>query len=167
MSLGKQLVTLRVNGTDHEIAVEPWRTLDEVLRDQLGLVGTKRGCGEGDCGACTVLIDGRSAVSCLTLAMDAQGRDIRTIEGLARSREVLHPLQQAFVTGGAIQCGYCTPGMVLSALSLLENNADPTEEEIRKGLSGNLCRCTGYARIVEAIREAAKELRDGTDTERP
>jgi aerobic carbon-monoxide dehydrogenase small subunit len=155
----KRLLRLRVNGSDHEVAAPPWRTLNDVLREDLRLTGTKKGCGDGDCGACTVLLDGRSVVSCLTLAADAEGCDIRTIEGLAEGRERLHVVQECFVERGAIQCGFCTPGMELSAAYLLSRNPSPTDPEIRAGLSGNLCRCTGYAKIVEAIREAAARMR--------
>lgn len=155
-----QVITLQVNGDRYEVAVEPWRTLNEVLREDLGLTGTKLGCGDGDCGACTVLVDGRSVLSCLTLALSADGCDVRTVEGLAAGRERLHPIQEAFVEGGAIQCGYCTPGMELSALYLLSRNPLPTEPEIRAALAGNLCRCTGYAKIVAAIQAASKRLPD-------
>lgn len=151
----KQLLKLTVNGTPYELAVAPWRTLNDLLREDLRLTGTKKGCGDGDCGACTVLLDGVSVASCLTLALEADGAEVLTVEGLAPSRENLHPIQEAFVEKGAIQCGFCTPGMELSALYLLSRNPDPTEEEIRSGLSGNLCRCTGYVKIVEAIKEAA------------
>ena len=155
-----QLITLQVNGDRYEVAVEPWRTLNEVLREDLGLTGTKHGCGQGDCGACTVLLDGRSVLSCLTLAVSADGCDVRTVEGLARGRERLHPIQEAFVQGGAIQCGYCTPGMELSALYLLSRNPLPTEADIRAALAGNLCRCTGYAKIVAAIQAASSRHPD-------
>jgi carbon-monoxide dehydrogenase small subunit len=153
-----QVITLQVNGDGYEVAVEPWRTLNQVLREDLGLTGTKHGCGDGDCGACTVLVDGRSVLSCLTLAVSVDGCDVRTVEGLAAGRERLHPIQEAFVHEGAIQCGYCTPGMELSALYLLSRNPLPTEAEIRAALAGNLCRCTGYARIVAAIQAASKGL---------
>lgn len=155
----KQVISLRVNGETYAVATSPWRTLDEVLREDLRLTGTKRGCRDGDCGACTVLIDGRSVVSCLTLAVEAEGLDIRTVEGLAPSGEQPHAVQRAFVEHGAIQCGFCTPGMELAALHLLQRNPNPDDEEIRAGLSGNLCRCTGYAKIVEAIRHAAEAMR--------
>jgi carbon-monoxide dehydrogenase small subunit len=158
----KQLMQLTVNGAPCEVAVHPWRTLNELLREDLRLTGTKKGCGEGDCGACTVMLNGATVASCLTLALEAEGGEVLTIEGLARDREVLHPIQQAFVEKGAIQCGFCTPGMVLSALNLLSKNPDrpdPTEQEIRTALAGNLCRCTGYFKIVEAIKDAACRLR--------
>jgi carbon-monoxide dehydrogenase small subunit len=150
-----QVIRLYVNGDRYEVAIEPWRTLNEVLREDLGLTGTKHGCGQGDCGACTVLLDGRSVLSCLTLGVSADGCDVRTVEGLAQGRERLHPIQEAFISGGAIQCGFCTPGMELSALYLLSRNRFPTEADIRAGLAGNLCRCTGYAKIVAAIQAAS------------
>jgi carbon-monoxide dehydrogenase small subunit len=147
-----------VNGDRYEVAVDPWRTLAEVLREDLNLTGTKIGCNQGDCGACTVLIEGRSVSSCLTLAMEAHKREVTTIEGLAPSPQEMHPLQQAFIDKGAVQCGYCTGGMILSAKHLLDHNPEPDEDQIRKGLSGNLCRCTGYAKIVDAIASAARSL---------
>lgn len=156
----KQTITLNVNGDDYEIAVNPFSTLVDVLREDLNLTGTKIGCQTGDCGACTVLIDGVSVTSCLTLAVEAQGREITTIEGAAPNGRELDELQSAFMEKGAVQCGYCTPGMIMSAKHLLNANPDPTEDEIRKGLSGNLCRCTGYNRIVEAIDEAARRMRE-------
>jgi carbon-monoxide dehydrogenase small subunit len=150
-------LTLTVNGDAYEVAVLPWRTLDEVLRDELHLTGTKVGCRTGDCGACTVLLDGKAVSSCLTLAVEAAGREVLTIEGLAPQGNELHPLQQAFVEHGAVQCGYCTPGMILAAKHLLDKVPSPTHEQIRRGLSGNLCRCTGYNKIVEAIAAVAEK----------
>jgi len=158
--MAKQNIELIVNGDRYEVAVDPWRTLAEVLREDLSLTGTKIGCAQGDCGACTVLMDGRSISSCLTLAVEAHQRDITTIEGLAPSPDKLHPLQKSFVEHGAVQCGFCTPGMILSAKHLLDNNPSPSEAEIRAGLSGNLCRCTGYNKIVDAIGAAAGKLAD-------
>jgi len=155
----RQTISLHVNGDTYTVAVDPWRTLNEVLREDLGLTGTKLGCGSGDCGACTVMIDGRTVSSCLTLAMEAAGKEILTVEGLAESGEKLHPIQEAFVEKGAIQCGYCTAGMEMSALFLLQGNGDPKETDIRRGLSGNLCRCTGYNKIVEAIESAAQKMK--------
>ncbi len=152
----KQTIELKVNGELYKVEIEPRRTLLEVLREKLGLTGTKEGCGKGDCGHCTVLIDGEPVYSCLTLAIEAQGHDIVTIEGLAEGGK-LHPLQQAFVDYGAIQCGFCTPGMILAAKSLLDKNPDPTEDEIKEAISGNLCRCTGYVKIIDAIKAAAKQ----------
>lgn len=155
----KHQVQLKVNGDDYVLFVEPWRTLNEVLREDLNLTGTKLGCGTGDCGACTVLVDGRSVNSCLTLAVSVNGKSVKTVEGLAPSGETLHPIQEAFIETGAIQCGFCTPGMEISALHLLSRNPSPGEREIREGLSGHLCRCTGYNQIVEAIGTAAKRMR--------
>ena len=146
----KQLMEFKVNGEHYEVAVKPNRTLLEVLREDLGLTGTKVGCNQGDCGSCTVLLDGKAVCSCLTLAVEAQGKEIITIEGLASNGQ-LHPIQQAFIDYFAIQCGYCTPGMIMSAKALLDENPDPTEDEVRHALQGNLCRCTGYVKIVEAI----------------
>ena len=152
----KRELHITVNGDEHHLLVDTRRTLIEVIRDDLALTGTKNGCGAGECGACTVLLDGEPVNSCLMLAHEAEGRDVQTIEGLA-SGGVLHPVQQAFVAQGAIQCGFCTPGMVLTAKALLDRNPDPTREEILAGLRGNLCRCTGYVKIVEAV-EVAKCL---------
>ena len=153
----KQRIELRINEEVYTVEIEPQRTLLEVLRENLGLTGTKEGCGKGDCGACTVLIDGEPVLSCLTLAIEAQGKDIVTIEGLADG-EKLHPIQEAFVDYGAIQCGFCTPGMILSAKSLLDKTPNPDGDEIKEAISGNLCRCTGYVKIIEAIKEAAKKI---------
>lgn len=155
----KRIIELSVNGVPHEVAVEPHRTLVEVLREDLGLTGTKVGCGEGDCGACTVIVDGKAINACLMLVVQAQGREVTTIEGLADG-EVLHPIQQAFVDRGAIQCGFCSPGMILSAKAYLDWNPNPTEEEVRDQIAGNLCRCTGYQKIVEAVLDASKRLQE-------
>lgn len=149
----KQIILLNINNDNYEIAIEPNTTLLDVLRDQLQLTGTKKGCNDGDCGACTVLIDGKTAASCTTLAIDVQGTKIVTIEGLSKNG-VLHPVQQAFVDKFAIQCGFCSPGMIMSALALLNENPDPTEEKIRDYMRGNLCRCTGYVKIIDAVNEA-------------
>jgi carbon-monoxide dehydrogenase small subunit len=146
---------LRVNGADHEVAAHPAERLLDVLRDRLGLTGAKEGCGTGQCGACTVLLDGRPVNSCLLFAADAVGRDITTIEGLASDGKP-HPLQQAFVQHGAVQCGFCSPGMILAAKALLDRTPDPTEDEIRRGLAGNLCRCTGYRKIIQAVQSVAR-----------
>ena len=146
----KHLIELKVNGESYEVAVDTHRTLLEVLRENLGLTGAKEGCDLGTCGACTVLIDGKAVLSCITLAIDSQNKEITTIEGLAQDGK-LHPLQQNFVDHGAIQCGFCTPGMVLSALPMLKKNPKPTPEEVKRSISGNLCRCTGYTKIIEAI----------------
>jgi aerobic carbon-monoxide dehydrogenase small subunit len=153
----KTFVQLVVNGETVEAVVEPNRTLLQFLREDLGLTGTKHGCGVGDCGACTIILDGKPVNSCLVLAVQAQGREVLTIEGLADNGK-LHPIQQAFVDKGAIQCGFCSPGMILAAKALLEDSPKPTELEIRTAMSGNLCRCTGYQKIVEAIQEAAVSL---------
>ena len=156
----KHLITLKVNGQEYTVAADSSRTLNEVLREDLNLTGTKLGCSDGDCGACTVLLDGQSVSSCLTLAVSAEGKEITTVEGLAPSGEELHPIQEAFIEKGAIQCGFCTAGMEMSALNLLSKNSSPTEKEIRTAISGNLCRCTGYYKIVEAIDSAAEKMRD-------
>jgi carbon-monoxide dehydrogenase small subunit len=150
----KQIIRLQVNGEEHEVLTEIHKTLLEVLREDLGLTGTKRGCDLGACGACTVLIDGRPHLSCLTLAADAQGKQVTTIEGLSQDG-VLHPLQKAFVEKGAIQCGFCTPGMILTAKAFLDENPHPSEDEVKRAISGNLCRCTGYVKIVEAVMTVA------------
>jgi len=154
----KHDIHLTVNGDTYCLAVEPWRTLNEVLREDLNLTGTKLGCGSGDCGACTVLVDGKSVSSCLTLAVEMDGREILTVEGLAPSGEDLHPIQESFIEKGAIQCGFCTPGMEISALNLLNANPRPDDTEIRAAISGNLCRCTGYNKIVDAIAEAGRRM---------
>ncbi len=154
----KKLIKLTINGQTVEAAVEPNQTLLQFLREDLGLTGTKHGCGLGDCGACTVIMDGQAVNSCLVLAIQAQDKEILTIEGLAVDG-TLHPIQQAFVDKGAIQCGYCTPGMILSSKAFLDKNPNPTEQEIRTAISGNLCRCTGYQKIVEAIESAAEHLK--------
>jgi carbon-monoxide dehydrogenase small subunit len=154
----KMNVTLRVNGDEYDLLIHPHRTLAEVLREELHLTGTKQSCNEGACGTCTVLLDGLPVRSCLLLAMEMEGREIMTIEGLARENE-LHPVQQAFVEHYAIQCGFCSPGMILVAKALLDKNPNPTEEEIRDAISGNICRCTGYAKIVEAIQAASQAMR--------
>jgi carbon-monoxide dehydrogenase small subunit len=153
----KHILQLTVNGTSHDLLVEPNRTLAQVIREDLDLTGTKQGCEVGDCGACTILLDGKPVNSCLILAVEANGHTITTIEGLAGD-EGLHPLQSAFVNEGAIQCGFCTSGMILSAKALLDRDQHPTRETIRQAISGNLCRCTGYQKIVDATEVAAKIL---------
>jgi carbon-monoxide dehydrogenase small subunit len=153
-------IVLHINGQDYPVTVEPDELLVDVLREKLWLTGTKKGCGTGDCGACTVLMDGRPVTSCLVLAMAAEGKSILTIEGLAGDGR-LHPLQQAFVDAGAVQCGYCTPGLLLMASYILDHNPRPTEAEVRAGIAGNLCRCTGYTKIVEAILMAAEQMAGG------
>lgn len=156
----KRQISFTVNGDNYSLTVDPWRTLNELLREDLNLTGTKLGCGTGDCGACTVMVDGRSVSSCLTLAVSVDGKAVRTVEGLAPSGEELHPIQEAFVKTGAIQCGFCTSGMEMSALNLLSRNQSPTEKEIRAGLSGHLCRCTGYNQIVEAVSVAGEMMKE-------
>jgi carbon-monoxide dehydrogenase small subunit len=153
--MSKLPLNLTVNGEPYELEVEPHRTLLEVVRDDLRLTGAKEGCGTGDCGACSMVIDGRLVTSCLMLAVEADGADILTIEGLARDGK-LHPLQRAFIDHGAVQCGFCTPGVILAAKCLLDNNPNPSEEEIRRAIAGNLCRCTGYTKIVRAIAAATE-----------
>ena len=152
----KKLISLTINNEEYELAVAPNQTLLEVLRYELRLTGTKQGCGVGDCGTCTVIMDGKPVNSCLVLAVQANGRHILTIEGL-QTDQGLHPIQQAFVDDGAIQCGFCSPGMILTAKSLLDQNPKPNESEIRMAISGNLCRCTGYQKIVEAIQHASEK----------
>jgi len=148
--MSKKSLQLTINGEPYELTVEPRTTLAELLREELHLTGTKEGCGIGMCGACTVLLDGKAIKSCLVLALKGNGKEILTIEGLATKGEI-HPLQKAFIDHGAIQCGYCTPGMILSAKALLDENPHPSEEEVRMAMAGNLCRCTGYVKILEAI----------------
>ena len=156
--MAKHHVSATLNGNEVEYLCETQQTLLEVLRDELHLTGTKEGCGTGDCGACSVTVDGRLVCSCLVLGVEAQGKSIHTIEGMA-SGDKLHPLQRKFLEHAALQCGICTPGILIAARSLLERNPDPTEEEVRFWLAGNLCRCTGYNKIVEAVLDAAQEMR--------
>lgn len=158
----KRRTVLRVNGEDHEVFIRPNRTLLEVLRQDLHLTGVKEACGIGACGACTVLVDVSPVNSCITLAVDVEGKEIETIEGMAQG-DHLHPLQKAFINHHAFQCGFCTPGMIMAAKALLQRNTVPTEEEIKKALSGNLCRCTGYVNITHAILSAAEEIRKNRD----
>ena len=153
-------VSFSINGHREQIDVEPRRTLADALRDDLGLTGTHLGCEQGVCGACTVLLDGEPVRSCLMLAVQADGSSLTTVEGLASESGDLHPLQQAFADCHGLQCGFCTPGFLISALHLLTENPDPTREDIRAGLSGNICRCTGYVGIVDAVRQAAAALKD-------
>jgi len=153
----KVKVHLKVNGSAYETEVEPRRTLLELIREDLELTGTKEGCGLGECGTCTVLLDGRPIKSCITLAVQANRHEVTTVEGLEKSDGTLHPLQRAFIDHGAIQCGFCTPGMILSAKALLDENPRPTELEVRQAIAGNLCRCTGYQKIVEAILSVASK----------
>ena len=154
----KQIINVRINGQAQEVAVESHWTLLETVREALGFTGSKEGCGTGDCGACSMLVDGRLVTSCLMLAPQADGMDITTIEGLA-TNGTLHPMQQAFIDTGGVQCGFCTPGMIMAATSLLGENPDPSLNDIRRGLAGNLCRCTGYTKIFEAVQLAAQRMR--------
>jgi carbon-monoxide dehydrogenase small subunit len=156
----RELITLHVNGVTHEVAVLPHRTLLEVLREDMGLIGTKHGCELGECGACTVLVDGVPVLSCLTLPLEVQQSEITTIEGLEQHGK-LHPLQETFAELGAAQCGYCTPGMLLSGVALLRAHPQPTREQMKEALAGNLCRCTGYTKIYEAVDAAAQRIRNG------
>ncbi|KUO77585.1 MAG: hypothetical protein APF81_18040 [Desulfosporosinus sp. BRH_c37] len=152
----KQPIKFTVNEETHELLVRPEQTLLDILRHELRLMGTKKGCDTGDCGACTVLLDGTAVNSCLVLAIEVNGRQVKTIEGLADGLE-LHPIQKSFVEHGAIQCGFCTPGMILTAKALLDENPSPTENEIKHAMSGNLCRCTGYTKIIDAVKAVGKE----------
>ena len=154
----KRVVAVTINGERQDLALEPYRSLLDVLRNEVGLTGTKKGCDVGDCGACTVLLDGKPVNSCLVLGVEVAGCDVVTIEGLQSGPERLHPLQEAFMQHGAAQCGFCTPGFIMMAKALLDENPAPTEDEIRFGIAGNICRCTGYTKIVTAIRAAAKDI---------
>jgi len=156
----KQLISLKINGQEYELAIHPNRTLLEVLREDLTLTGTKEGCDDGVCGTCTVLLNGAPIRSCLYLAIEAQGKEVTTIEGLAEG-ERLHPIQQAFIEHGAIQCGYCSPGMILTAKALLDKNPTPTEQDIKLAIAGNFCRCTGYNKIVTAIKAGCQSAEGG------
>ncbi|MFH1487455.1 MAG: (2Fe-2S)-binding protein [Pseudomonadota bacterium] len=151
-------IQIKVNGLEYEIEVDPRRTLLEVLRDRLNLTGTKQSCAEGHCGACTVLVNGEAVNACLMLALEAHVADILTIEGLSEGGK-LHPIQETFVNYGAVQCGFCTPGMIMATKAFLEENPGPTDEEIKKALAGHLCRCTGYVQIIDAVRAAAEEMK--------
>jgi aerobic carbon-monoxide dehydrogenase small subunit len=157
----KKVIEVTVNGTSHRLEVDTRMVLADMLREHMQLTGTHVGCGTGHCGACTVMLDGETIKSCSVLAADVDGRSVLTIEGLSKSAKDLHPIQEAFVAHQGLQCGYCTPGMVLSALQLLERNPDPTEDEIRHGIAGNLCRCTGYQFIVQSIQAAAGAMKAG------
>lgn len=155
------ILRFRLNGRPVEVEVPPGRRLLDLLREDLGLTGTKEGCGEGECGACTVLVDGKPRLSCLTLAIQVEGKDVLTVEGLGQAGR-LHPLQEAFVEGASVQCGFCTPGFLMAAYALLLANPNPTRPEVREWLSGNLCRCTGYEQIVEAVLRAAEKMKGKT-----
>ncbi len=156
----KQIINLKVNGEQHEVAVEPNWTLLATVREALSFTGSKEGCGTGDCGACSMIVDGRLITSCLMLAPEANGREITSVEGLAKDGQ-LNPVQQAFIDTGGVQCGFCTPGMVMAATDLLNRNKQPTFQEIRDGLAGNLCRCTGYTKIYQAVELAAQRMTSG------
>ncbi len=155
--MSRQTIHIKINGQPQEVAVEPHWTLLETVREQLALTGSKEGCGTGDCGACSMIVDGKLITSCLMLAVEADGSEVLTIEGLTRNGE-LHPVQQSFIDTGGVQCGYCTPGMIMATKALLDRNARPTLDDVRLGLAGNLCRCTGYAKIYEAVLAAAERI---------
>lgn len=158
--MGKQVANFIINGQAYELLIEPRTTLLELLRNEIGLTGTKYGCGTADCGACTVLVDGKPTLSCSTLAITVRDKEILTIEGVAQGT-VLHPIQKAFVDYGAVQCGYCTPGMILASKALLDENPTPTREQVKEALGGNLCRCTGYVKIIDAVLHAAATMSKG------
>ena len=161
----KQIVELKLNGEPREMIAEGHRSLLDCLREELGLTGTKKGCDVGDCGACTVLVDGQPINACLMLAVEARSKAVETVEGLHAEGDALHPLQEAFMRHGASQCGFCTPGILMMARKLLEENPDPSDADIRFGLSGNICRCTGYTKIFDAVRSAARDMRATRGTE--
>ena len=154
----KKKIQFTLNGQSHELSVQPWKTLLQLIREDLKLTGTKEGCGHGECGSCTVLMEGKTVNSCLVPAMEADNKEIVTIEGLSEG-ETLHPIQDAFVSHSGMQCGFCTSGMIISAKALLDSNPDPSEEEIREGIAGNFCRCTGYTKIIESISAAAGAMK--------
>ncbi|MBN1850108.1 MAG: (2Fe-2S)-binding protein [Deltaproteobacteria bacterium] len=151
-------ITFTINGQVQTLTIQPWRTLLEIIREDLQLTGTKEGCGQGECGSCTVIMDGKTVNSCLVPAVEADGKEIITIEGLSKG-DTLHPIQQAFVEHSGMQCGFCTPGMIMSTKGLLDRNPNPNEAEIREGISGNFCRCTGYTKIIESIDAAARVMK--------
>ena len=151
----KSIITLTVNDTAYEVAVTPWQTLLEVLRDELGLIGTKRGCDVGTCGVCTVIMDGKAVLSCLLLAVECEGNSITTIEGIS-SADSLHPIQTSFIENGAIQCGFCTPGIIMTSKALLDETPHPTDDEIKEALAGTFCRCTGHIKIMDAVKMVAQ-----------
>ena len=155
----KRVIQITVNGVDRTILVEPWYSLLDMLRDELHLTGTKKGCDEGDCGACTVLLNGQPVTSCLVLAHSAHDADVTTVEGLASGGE-LHAVQRSFAENGGLQCGYCTPGLIMATVGLLNENPNPTEEEVKFGLGGNLCRCTGYSKVIDAVMDAVESTKE-------
>jgi carbon-monoxide dehydrogenase small subunit len=156
----KEIASFRINGRPYEVIITPNTTLSELLRNQVNLTGTKNACGVGECGSCTVLVDGKPALSCSTLAIAVRDKDILTIEGLSTGTQ-LHPIQQAFIDAGAAQCGFCTPGMILTAKALLDENPNPSREDVKEGMAGNLCRCTGYVKIIDAVMSAAETIGKG------
>jgi carbon-monoxide dehydrogenase small subunit len=158
IEMEKKNIHFTLNGQSHELSVQPWKTLLQVIREDLKLTGTKEGCGHGECGSCTVLMEGKTVNSCLIPAVEADNKEIVTIEGLSTG-ETLHSIQEAFVSHSGMQCGFCTPGMIMSTKALLDNNPDPSEDEIREGIAGNFCRCTGYTKIIESISAAAEALK--------
>jgi aerobic-type carbon monoxide dehydrogenase small subunit (CoxS/CutS family) len=158
----KHRIHLTVNGESHELLVEPYQTLVDIIRDEVGLTGTKKGCGSGECGSCTIILDGKPVNSCLILGVEVDGSEILTIEGLKQGEE-LHPIQKAFIHFGAIQCGFCTPGMIISAKALLDICPNPTEEQVKMAISGNLCRCTGYKKIIETIMNVSSQINSTLD----
>jgi carbon-monoxide dehydrogenase small subunit len=151
----KKIITLTVNDTAYEVAVTPWQTLLDVLRDELGLIGTKKGCDVGTCGVCTVIMEGKAVLSCLLLAIECEGHNITTIEGIS-SPDSLHPIQTSFIENGAIQCGFCTPGIIMTSKALLDENPQPTDDQIKEALAGTFCRCTGHIKIMEAVKKVAQ-----------
>ena len=158
----KKIITLTVNDTVYEVAVTPWQTLLDVLRDELGLIGTKKGCDVGTCGVCTVIMEGKAVLSCLLLAIECEGHNITTIEGIS-SPDSLHPIQTSFIENGAIQCGFCTPGIIMTSKALLDENPQPTDDQIKEALAGTFCRCTGHIKIMEAVKKVAQPADEDQD----
>lgn len=158
----KKIITLTVNDTAYEVAITPWQTLLDVLRDELGLIGTKKGCDVGTCGVCTVIMEGKAVLSCLLLAIECEGQNITTIEGIS-SPDSLHPIQTSFIENGAIQCGFCTPGIIMTSKALLDENPQPTDDQIKEALAGTFCRCTGHIKIMEAVKKVAQPADEEQD----